>query len=532
MPLRRPGARSVLNIRRVLTGIVLAAVCLTVAISSGLAFFLGDSRTVVVASHDAVVTPTFDGYVALRTGPLLPDVRQDIGGPIGVDLLLGKTQTDSVEELFARYAFIASEPDAQIAKVTDAVRDMALSAALRGAALGLVPLATWWLLGPHRRGQLFRGVRTRKGVLGGVVLLSVPLLLWQPWSSAEDTQEEQGEWEPIDSFMAGIPVPSEAASLEIRNSATTMQTQRLIQSAVDTYEKSTEFYDRAAEAAGELEVREPAEDETVALVVSDRHDNIGMDRVARAIGDRGGATVVLDAGDDTSTGQPWEAFSLDSLDRAFNDLDRFAVAGNHDHGTFVARYLDDLGWTMLDGSPVGAPWGGVLLGVDDPRSSGLGNWRDESGLSFTEVGDRLADAACEGDRISTLLVHDANLGRESLARGCVDLVIGGHTHVQDGPTLVTGPEGEAGYRFTNGTTGGAAYAIAIGSKPRRDADVSLVTYRDGRPVGTQWVRLRTDGVFVVGEYVELAQSEPAGTGDARMPTTDVDVNGLESPLQP
>ena len=340
-------------------------------------------------------------------------------------------------------------------------------------------------------------------MLGGALLLAVPLLLWQPWSDDEDTQEAQGEWEPLATFMAGFPVPEEAAGIEIRNSPTTVQTQRLIQSAVDTYDKSKDFYDAAADDAAELDLREPDEDETVALVVSDRHDNIGMDRVARAIGDRGGATVVLDAGDDTSTGQPWEAFSLDSLDRAVEGLDRFAVAGNHDNGPFVSRYLDDLGWKMLDGTSVDAPWGGLLLGVDDPRSSGLGNWRDETGLSFSEVGERLADAACEGDRISTLLVHDANLGRESLARGCADLVIGGHTHVQDGPELVDGEDGSAGYTYTNGTTGGAAYAIAIGSKPRRDADVTLVTYRDARPVGTQWVRLRTDGVFVIGGYTEL-----------------------------
>ena len=443
----------------------------------------------------------------MQTGPLLPDVRRATGGPLGVSLLLGKTESDSVEELFARYAFIASEPESQIAKVADAVRVMAISAALRGAGLGLVPLATWWLLGPHRRGQLFRGVWTRKGVLGGVLLLAVPLLLWQPWSSDEDTQKAQGEWEPLETFMAGFPVPEEAAGIEIRNSPTTVQTQRLIQSAVDTYQKSKDFYEQAVTDAEELELHEPADDETVALVVSDRHDNIGMDRVARAIGDDGGATVVLDAGDDTSTGQPWEAFSLDSLDRAFDDIDRFAVAGNHDNGPFVASYLDDLGWTMLDGSPIEAPWGGLLLGVDDPRSSGLGNWRDETGLSFTEVGERLADAACDGDRISTLLVHDANLGREALARGCVDLVIGGHTHVQGGPDLVDGENGRVGYTVTNGTTGGAAYAIAVGSKPRRDADVTLVTYRDDRPVGTQWVRLRTDGVFVVGSYVELELDE-------------------------
>ena len=39
------------------------------------------------------------------------------------------------------------------------------------------------------------------------------------------------------------------------------------------------------------------------LLVSDRHDNIGMDQVARAVADAGGATAVFDAGDDTSTGR-------------------------------------------------------------------------------------------------------------------------------------------------------------------------------------------------------------------------------------
>ena len=100
----------------------------------------------------------------------------------------------------------------------------------------------------------------------------------------------------------------------------------------------------------------------------------------------------------------------------------------------------------------------------------------------------------------TVLVHDANLGDEALDRGCVDLVVGGHTHVQAGPDPVVGDDGAIGYTWTNGTTGGAAYAIALGSKPRRDADVSLITYADGRPAGLQWVRLRTDGSWLVGDY--------------------------------
>jgi hypothetical protein len=162
---------------------------------------------------------------------------------------------------------------------------------------------------------------------------------------------------------------------------------------------------------------------------------------------------------------------------------------------------------MLDGEAVEAPWGGTILGVADPRSSGLGNWRDETGLSFAEVGDRLADAACaaaeDGERVSTVLVHDANLGDEALARGCVDLVVGGHTHVQSGPDPVEGENGATGYSWTTGTAGGAAYAIALGSKPRRDAEVSLVTYAEGRPVGLQWVRLRTDGSWRVGEWAPV-----------------------------
>jgi hypothetical protein len=299
-------------------------------------------------------------------------------------------------------------------------------------------------------------------------------------------------------------VPEEAAGVQVRTDVTTAGGRRLIQSAVDTYDKSRLFYESAARKAATLDLREPQEGDTVVALVADRHDNIGMDGVARAIADGGGATAVFDAGDDTSTGQSWEAFSLDSVTDAFQGYDRFGVAGNHDHGDFVTDYLDGLGWTMLEGEVVEGPGDATLLGVDDPRSSGLGSWRDESGLSFDEVGSRLADAACSSDeRIATILVHDANLADEALERGCADLVLGGHLHVQVGPTRVLGEDGRRGYSFTTGTTGGAAYAIAVGSKPRREASVTLVTYRDGRPAGLQPVVLQTNGIFEVGDYREL-----------------------------
>jgi predicted phosphodiesterase len=279
----------------------------------------------------------------------------------------------------------------------------------------------------------------------------------------------------------------------------------LLLSAVDTYRISKEFYVEATRIASGLQLRRPTEGETVAVLVSDRHDNIGMDPVTRAIAEQAGATVILDAGDDTSTGAEWETFSLDSLQREFRDFDRYAVSGNHDHGSFVRSWLADRGWVTAEGEPVDGPGGSRLLAVDDPRSSGLGNWRDVHGLTVDELAVRIADAACAAEeRVNTLLVHDSDMGTEALRRGCVDLVLSGHLHTQIGPDRVTAPGGETGYAYTNGTTGGAAYAIAVGSKLRRPAEVTLVTYRDGRPVGLQPVTIQTTGTFTVSPWLPLS----------------------------
>ncbi len=106
------------------------------------------------------------------------------------------------------------------------------------------------------------------------------------------------------------------------------------------------------------------------------------------------------------------------------------------------------------------------------------------------------------------MVHDANSGRLALyarlrRRGA------GRAPARAGRAdrRTTGANGAVGYSYTNGTTGGAAYAVAIGSKLRRDAEVTLVTVADGRVRGLQPVVVTTLGSFRVEPYVAL---DPTG----------------------
>ena len=508
---------------------------LLMALPLGVAIFTHSSKSTVIASHDAVVSPTLDGYVTLNLGPYLPNLRHPSRDRVGAGIDLGKTNLSTYEALIRRYAFIGSQPDGQIAKLRSALTDMAVDSAVSGGLVGLAAPGLWVLLGRRRRDQLFQHITVRRVAITGLAAATAATAataaaaVTQPWKQSGDSVKQQIVWQSVGSALPGIPIPEAAQALQVEGGLMTSGTRRLAESAFDTYARSVDFYNQVVEDAQllSMQLRQPEEGETVALLLSDRHDNIGMDKVAREIADQGGATVLFDAGDDTSTGSEWEAFSLDSLAHAFADFDdRYSIAGNHDHGDFVSHYLGELGFTTLEGEVIDGPDDIRLLGVDDPRSSGLGTWRDEPGISFAEHSHRLADLACEheldGDRINTLLVHDAASGDDALARGCVDLVIGGHIHAQLGPTLVIGDNGRTGYSYTNGTTGGAAYTLAIGSKLRRDAQVTLVTYRDGRPVGIQPVTVRTVGDFRVGDYTELdleqqLEETAAGTENGPLP---------------
>jgi hypothetical protein len=156
---------------------------------------------------------------------------------------------------------------------------------------------------------------------------------------------------------------------------------------------------------------------------------------------------------------------------------------------------------VLSGEPVEVA-GIRFLGDSDPRSSGLTAVYTPGDETVPEQAERLAAVACEDGDVSTVVVHSPSSGAAAAESGCVDLVLSGHLHRQVGPENIASQERSTTV-YTNGTTGGAAFAFALGSKLRREAQVTLVTFADGRPVGLQPVGITPGGDVVPADYVEL-----------------------------
>ena len=121
---------------------ILALVLVGLVVSGGvaLATFTNAHRTVVVGAHTGVVTPTFDGHATLDFGSVLPQIRMPVDTPlsVGVTIDIGDTQADDLNELVARDAVIASQPEAEIDQISAVVRDIAVASAGRAPVKGRI----------------------------------------------------------------------------------------------------------------------------------------------------------------------------------------------------------------------------------------------------------------------------------------------------------------------------------------------------------------------------------------------------------
>jgi predicted phosphodiesterase len=506
----------------ILKVVALALIAIVVGLPTATATFQHSSREVVIGAHNATVEPRFDGYATIDFGPVLPRMRVPADQPLdlGVNIDLGDSEVSNLDQLVARDAVIASQPQGEIAKVAATVGDMLLDALLRGVGAGVLAVVgvvlAWLAVGPDRRTTIWAHATspTRNqvyaGVAVGVTVATSLVLIGAPDRPRTATDATDREWNNLTAVVPNIPTDPVLDKVEISQGAASKGGTAVVESAIATYRTSVAFYGKLAEKSGKIVVRTPLEGETTALVVTDRHDNIGMDQVARAVADQAKASMLIDLGDDTSVGGKWEAFSINSMARQFKGFDKVAVAGNHDTGPFIRKTLKSAGFTVLSGEPDTV--GGIrFVGASDPRSSGLtaGYSGDESDsiAAIRRQDEALTKAACDDGDVSVLIAHSPSAVSKASASGCVDLVLTGHLHRQVGPEVVTGANGRKTVTLTTGSTGGAVYTFALGSKLRRPAQVSIVTFSDGRAVGSQSVDFEPSGQVSAQEYVPIVESD-------------------------
>ncbi len=520
------------------------AVVLVVAAPTAWTLFLQSERYLVLGAHEATVRPVTDGHATLDFGALLPQVRVplDVPGNIGVAIDLGDSQGAGLEEMLARDAVIASQPDGEIRAVRGAIVSMATSAALRGLGVGMlagtVTVLAWIAVGSRRRDEL--GTRLTRPARSQVLIASATALVVVGSLALVIVPGDDGQptrrWVSLTEAFPELPTDIDGLKrIQLAEGSATSSSRALVEGALYLYRDSVSFYEALDKKAQEAVVRTPEDGQTTALVVTDRHDNIGMDPVVRTIADRAQARMLIDLGDDTGQGASWESFSLNSLAREFEGFDIVGVAGNHDTDA-VAEQMADKGFTVLDGKPVEV--GGVrFLGASDPRGTKLTGYTEDAKTrngGLAEQDTALREAACDadeaGERVGVLAVHSWSSGSEVAASGCVDLVLTGHLHYQVGPKAIDGPGETTTTRLTTGTTGGAVLPIALGSSLRRQAQVSIVTFdADGKPVGLQVVSFNPSKTIDVGPYTAL----PLPSEGAEQATPDaVEDPSAEETAQP
>jgi predicted phosphodiesterase len=505
------------RLRAIAPWAALALLWLVTSVAVGLFAFANDSERVTIGAHAATVSPTFDGHATVDLGAVLPRLRIAAHNPfgLGVNIDVQETDADNLTDLINRDALIASQPDGEIARIQQVVRDMAVDDFLAGAGSGLLAVVVaatlWAVIGSRRRRELWhlvhrheRRVEHRAIVVLVAMLITIASIFGPARMRPADVPPTA--WRPLAELLPEIPLDERLQGVEVAAGFSTTGGVGVIRTAVETYQRSTRFYgqlkDRVGDVAGEI--HQPGEGQKVAIQVSDRHDNIGIDGFAAEVAKVAGAKLLIDAGDDTSSGQAWEVFSINSLRQHFKDFKVVAVAGNHDAGGHVENAMRKNGFTVLDSKPVEVE-GIRFLGDSDPTKTGLGSADQPGDETTSEQSKRLADIACdqpEDKRISTFVVHDPSSFADTAARGCATLLLSGHLHRQVGPESKVVDDRPV-TTYTNGTTGGAAYAFALGYTLRRPGEVTLITYQKGQPIGLQTVTAELTGAITVGAYTPL-----------------------------
>jgi predicted phosphodiesterase len=277
---------------------------------------------------------------------------------------------------------------------------------------------------------------------------------------------------------------------------------------------------------------EPRRGETMVLGLSDLHCNQATTELITRLVSVADPALVISAGDDTVNGTAAERGCI-TREAAIAGGRPFLVAtGNHD-SDLTEQQMAREQMTVLNGDPVEAA-GISVLGDDDPEHNipfSVERVRDRAETE-EQMAQRLVDVA-RARQTDVIVVHQPAAARVVMAAPDLParLVLWGHFHSEEGPTVVGHADGSWTVGIRQGTAGGVRQPIATSfstpfSPPLISADVYFyfLDTATGLVTAVQPVRFRPDATVVIEDRTV--------TGDLTQlpPETRVKLGGSPSPI--
>jgi hypothetical protein len=516
---------------------VLGAILLALAGAlAGLAIALLTPAPVQIAGADAGVRlHPGRAYDDLNLSGVLTGkratTRSVLGEPVGISIRIRLDASAFVNsdgafntDVLPAYVQAYSDPEQLAVDLRWAVTKHILVGTVVGASLGLLValgrhgLRRWRVrrngrLGPERVAAAAaylaseRALRRRVGTVAVIVVLIAIL----PGAVRDTPHRAAIRPDPI---LAGTPLAGTQVGGILRPLLGAAK------SYIETYFAQTnDYYNQLRQKllalldGGALALPPGSDDEQVRhfLYVTDRHCNIGMDRVIVALGEHFGIKLLVSGGDDAFSGTfPFESactanLAAKSQDAGMTDV---FVGGNHDSQLTLSDERDQK-IKVLDGEPVTVD-GLTFTGLPDPRSSRYGQGIQPASATERQhlllaQGMATGGIACDSDVPVIVVDHDPSAGATAVTHGCGKalLALDGHWHKRAGPDPLPVADGQSAYRFVGASAGGApgegaverSFASRLTVGPlNHDASVNIVTVdaSTGRLVGVSECRFTPD----------------------------------------
>ncbi|RYV52640.1 metallophosphoesterase [Pengzhenrongella frigida] len=482
--------------------------------------------------HQARYDVTTDDLVTLDVGPLgTVQIESPLPLTLGVRVTLQEIPADvravdpvkTIEALSGDLQGYVQFFSAPRATVTSAAQALILDALLRTGTVLLAAvvlgLAGRALLGAQRRSELAAELVPHRRVIVGTGLLTLAVAITSVSSLSPNELRPTGR--AASSVFDGTALEGARITGRLAGVVDTYGGQ-----VVEAYRENQDFYAAADDAlveawtlraegtaarakAQELILQRPGDTSTplvadadsepvVMLLVSDLHCNVGMAGLIRSVAELAEADLVLDGGDTTINGTAVEQYCVTTFADAIpNGIPVVVANGNHDSAE-TAGQERKAGMTVLEGEVITAA-GVRILGDRDPNETRIGGGTNPGGEETAdEMGERLARASCDDPDVDLLLIHDPNVGRAAMARGCVPVQLSGHRHVREGPV----PNG-LGVRYINASTAGAAPGQPTVGPLRGTAEMTVLRFDpvERRFLDYQLVEVRPNGSASVGYRV-------------------------------